>query len=442
MSKLPTSFKFDADRIAARYPSVRNRLRKDPLFTKNAEDFDVSIEQLDARMLKIPKTCAGFYDWLDGADQYRYAGLALLFATYGRSAAPVEFAQSLAIPAERTVLFAGDVTIHGSLSLGAGALIIVLGTLHIDGVLLAPDDYSLVAAHNIVFASGISSGELIALTSIVGGQKVYLTGNDHSCRAKSFKANILVDFERCNAFTRVVAKTRISTWSVANAACALEVAADQDLPSAFTDLLLGKTTATIAAAAPLFDEEALWDAARQSPTALALLLPGPWQSYQLAIALKYAAQWDQPKAVQLLLAHGAAAHAHAALSEATQSVAVLDLLLNACENSAEQTVDGQPLLHLACNVGSEAVIARLLARGFNVNATNHLGVTALHVCAWHGHVAKAKLLLKHGAAKDRQTTAAWHDFVEIGATPIDVANNQLKNQAGAKPWRDVVGLLR
>ena len=106
---------------------------------------------------------------------------------------------------------------------------------------------------------------------------------------------------------------------------------------------------------------------------------------------------------------------------------MLELLLDACGDKSKTPVGGQPLLHLACNIGSEAVIGHLLALGYDVDETSHLGVTTVHICAWHRHVAKAKLLLKHGAAKELQTTAAWHDFAKKGATALDVANNQLKN---------------
>jgi hypothetical protein len=87
------------------------------------------------------------------------------------------------------------------------------------------------------------------------------------------------------------------------------------------------------------------------------------------------------------------------------------------------------------------MIARLLARGSDVNATNHRGVTALLVCVWHRQ-SPSQPTNKHGAAKVRQRTAAWHNFAQAGTTPLDVANNQLHNQSGAKPWRDPASLLR
>lgn len=438
--KLPGAFKFDSKKLADAYGPVRARLAKDALFIKDAKAFDVSLAQLDERMQRVPKTSAEFYDWLDGADQYRFAGLSVLFEAYGRSAAAQTFTTSLDVTAEHTLLFAGDVTIQGHLTLAPGTLVIVLGTLCIEGSLIAPHDYTLVAAHTIEFASGTTSGELIALDRIDGGDRVYLAGNNYSCRAPTFKANVLVDFERGNAFGKVVSKQRITEWSFAQAAAALGVSADDDLQAAFIAVLQGKSVAIPPAAAPV-DQETLWEAARQSAPALAKLLPGAWDASQLAIALQYAAKWSQPDAVKLLLTHGGLPHARAALREATDSVAVMDLLLDACGGNIEILDDEQPLLHVACNIGSEAVIKRLLERGFDINIANHVGATALHVCAWQGHVAKAKLLLKQGAAKDRKLTKAWHDFAAKGATPLDVANNQLKNQSNAKPWRDLVKLL-
>lgn len=438
--QLPRAFTFDAPTLTAAFNKVRPRLAIDPLFIDNASAFDVSLAKFDERMQRVPKTSADFYAWLDGADQYRYAGLSVLFEAYGRSAHARTYNAALTIPAERTVLFAGDVTIAGDLTLHAGAIVIVLGTLRIEGPLLADHDYTLVAAHSLEFASGTTSGELIALDSINGGNKVYLAGNDYSCRAPSFASAVLVDFERSNVFGSVHVQQRISEWSFPQAAAALGVSPDDDLQAAFVAILQGQGSALPLTAAPV-DQEALWDAARQSPPALAQLLPGSWTDRQLAIALEYAATWEQLDGVKLLLAHGALPHAKAALRAAVNSVAVLDLLLDACGGNIELVDDDQPLLTLACNVGSEAVIKRLLERGFNVNIANRLGVTGLHVCAWHGHVAKAKLLLKQGAAKDLKLINAWHDFAAAGATPLDVANNQLKNQSNAKPWRDLTKLL-
>jgi hypothetical protein len=437
--RLPAAFKFNGKKISAAYVPVRARLAKDPLFIKAATKFDVSLAQLDTRMQRIPKSSAKVYQWLDGADQYRYAGLAILFEAYGRSAAPLTYAQPMTVGSDRCVFFAGDVTIHGALTLGASAIVIVLGTLRIHGPLIAPDDYTLVAAERIEFAGGTTSGELIALTTIIGGTKVYLAGNDYSCRAKTFEAEILVDFERNNGFGKVRAKKRINTWSFAKAAKALGVSTDDDLQAALVALLQGNSASTSGNAQ--HNQDVLWEAARQSASALAKLLPGTWDDQQRGIALQHATEWDQPAAVKLLLRHGARAHAQAALHLATNSVAITDLLLDATDGKSECANGDQPLLHVACNIGSTAVITRLIARGFDVNVADQQGVTALHVCAWRGQVANAKLLLKHGAAKDRKTTAAWHDFAAKGATPLDVAHNQLKRQKGAKPWRDLVAVL-
>jgi Ankyrin repeats (3 copies) len=439
--RAPKAFKFDSERVMKAYRVVRRRLAKDPLFMRNARAFEVSLEELDARMQRVPKSSAEFSAWLDGADQYRYAGLAVLFEAFGRSAAERAFPKSLSIGENRTLFFAGDVTIHGELTLASGAMIIVLGTLCVDGSLFADRGYTLVAAQRLKFESGLTSGEVIALDRIEGGAKVYLSDTDHSCRAPTFEAGVLVDFERGNAFGKVVATKRVKKWSFPAAARALELSEEEDLQAAFKALLEGRSVPVGEVKPPSVDPEALWEAARNSPPTLARLLPGKWSGEQVSVALEYAAQWDQPKAVQLLLTHGGRPHAHRALSSGLNSVPVLDLLLDACGRQSEEPIDGRPLLHLAANIGDSAVVARLLERGADVNATDRLGVTALHVCAWHGKVAAAKILLEHGAAKDRKLSAAWHDYAAKGATPLDVAREQAAQQSAAKPWRDLVKLL-
>jgi hypothetical protein len=196
----PAGLAIDAQRVMSAYERVRPTLVRDPLFAGNAADFGVSVEELDRRMGQPPDHLDGgaLWDWLGGADQYRWAGLRVLaeaFASLGR----------------RTI---------------AGALI---GSLW---------DYSMVAAAEVEFRDGVTAGEVLALNSVRCPGTLYLSDNDYSCRAPLYSGGVLVDFERLNAFSRVEVDRRITDWDFAAAAHALGLSADDDLPRAYAAKLL------------------------------------------------------------------------------------------------------------------------------------------------------------------------------------------------------------
>lgn len=76
---------------------------------------------------------------------------------------------------------------------------------------------------------------------------------------------------------------------------------------------------------------------------------------------------------------------------------------------------GPPLLHAAA-VGQEDAVSALLAAGAEVEAVDIAGWTALHHACSSGHVATARLLIKHHASMSSRT----HE----GETPLDVARQE------------------
>lgn len=431
---------FDAAKVAGAYKKVRSALAKDPLFLRGAAKVGVSLGELDERMRRVPKSSADLLAWLDGPDQYRYAGLAVLFATYGRSARAARVAGPLHLAEQQTLVVAGDLHVQGNVVLEDSAALFVLGSLVIDGWLGHVGDFSVVAAQEMAFASGVTTGELIALASIRGGAKLYLAHNDHSCRAPELSAELLVDFERDNAFTKVTAAHRLTAWDFREAARALGVSPDVDLAPAFLASL--ERPPAEPAAAPLDDEDLCAAARTSAPRLAKLLAPGhPWSAPQLAVALVYAAQWQQPACVRLLLDAGARDDQRWALVAAVESPAALELLLAFHQAGPDIVIDERPLLHHA--IGSEAGVAWLVKHGVNLDAAVG-GATALHLCAQRGYVKQAKLLVGAGARTDVATTAP-SDSAKVGDTPLDIANAQVVRQRRAgyppRPWELLVSLL-
>lgn len=435
-SAKPTAL--DAGRLTAAYARVRPRLATDPTFAPERVRA-AELRRFDTRMKKPPADIEHLAGWLDGSDRVRYAGLAVLFEAFGRSAKPRALKGDLHVGRDETSLLRGDLHVKGNLTLDDGAMLFVLGSLRVDGYLAHVGDFSVVAAHDLSFASGVTTGELIALAGIDAGDKLYLAHNDHSCRARAVRVGLLVDFERESAFGKVTAEKRLTKWSFASAARALGVAGDGELAEEVA-ASLARGGEPVASERPLTDED-LWDAARTDEANLATFVAArTWPAKTLEIALAYAAEWGNLGAVRTLLARGARA-SDEVLAASAASAETLGALLDASGKSPDVMVGGQPLLHLVVNVGGEKGVRALLDRGATVDATNRAGATALHVCAHHGYVKIAKILLARGARKDLTTEAAWHDFAPRGATPRDVAERQLDFQSGGKPWRDLVKLL-
>jgi uncharacterized protein len=91
-------------------------------------------------------------------------------------------------------------------------------------------------------------------------------------------------------------------------------------------------------------------------------------------ALHLAAHFGRFDVVDTLLARGADVHAW-----------------------SENDMANQALHAAAAGRAAEPIVARLLARGANVNATQRGGFTALHEAAFKNDRALANLLLAHGA---------------------------------------------
>ncbi|MFE2937181.1 hypothetical protein [Streptomyces sp. NPDC059278] len=231
----------DAWRIRAAYERVRPALITDPLFAENAADFDVSVEELDLRMSRPPGCLDSgtLWDWLGGADQYRWAGLWVLAEAFAGPTS-LRLAGRVTVPEGGIRIATGDVVVEGDLVLEEQAAVLVLGRLTLTGALVGSVwDYSLVCASEVRCRDGVTSGEILALNAVRCTGALYLSGSDHSCRAPLFDGGVLVDFERSNAFGRVDAYERITEWDFHAAARALGLSADDELPEAYAGRLLG-----------------------------------------------------------------------------------------------------------------------------------------------------------------------------------------------------------
>lgn len=439
MAKLHELVSLSPPAVKAAYPRVRAALARDPLFMKDRERFEVSLGELDARLKRAPSKTADLLEWLDGPDQYRYAGLKVLHAAFGGAPAQV-IAADHTFASGRTTVIAGDLQIRGNVSVEDGAALFVLGNLTIDGCLIGGTDFSVVAAASMRFSSGCTGGELIALSTIRGGERVYLHGNDHSCRARALHAGTLIDFERGNVFTRVTVRHRVSRSSFPAAARALGLpGGTDDLVGAFEDALRGIPGPPT----ELAHQIDLDELARTSPKELAGALGDRiWSAAALSTALGFAAKWDQPRCVKLLLDHGARDPNGNALVAALGAPATLKLLLDV-EGSPgpDAVVNGSPLLHLAVTQSDEAGIRLLVQRKVDMNARGSCGQNALHACAHHGKVALAKILLAAGCDQSVKLERPWHDFGHTGETALDIATRQAKVQSHSA-WPALVKLLR
>ncbi|MFF9316404.1 hypothetical protein ACF1BP_11455 [Streptomyces sp. NPDC014735] len=233
--------RLDAGRIAEAYARVRPDLVRDPLLIADAAAYDVGVDALDKRMSAPPQdlTADTFWGWLNGADQYRWAGLRVLAEAYATSG--TEHRTGRVVVPEGTMRIArGDVRVDGDLVLEDQAMVLVLGTLTVTGALVALPDYTMVAAAEAVCRDGVSAGEVLALGAVRCPGTLYLAHGDHSCRAPLCAGGTLVDFERDNAFGAVDVAERITDWDFAAAARALGLPEDvDDLRDAYAARLLG-----------------------------------------------------------------------------------------------------------------------------------------------------------------------------------------------------------
>jgi hypothetical protein len=227
--------------IQAAYARVRDAIIAEPLFSEDASNYGVSIDALDAMVKNTPTSIQGekLYTWLDGADQFRWAGLRILHEAMRKDTVTrLEGRQILAQGC--TALVTGDLVIDGDLLLEAQAMLMVLGRLEVMGVLVGDTaDYSMIAAHDIECAAGYSNGEVLAIESVRCPGAFYFSGNDYSARAREWVGGTLVDFERGNFFTHVNVQKRLREWKFDVAHAELGVAPDEELADGFVAKLLG-----------------------------------------------------------------------------------------------------------------------------------------------------------------------------------------------------------
>lgn len=95
-----------------------------------------------------------------------------------------------------------------------------------------------------------------------------------------------------------------------------------------------------------------------------------------------------------------------------RDIVTLEQLLESRSGSALDESEGEGVtpLHLAAATDQADMATLLLARGANVNATNHNGFTALHWAASRDHVTTARVLLEAGATLDARARS--------GITPL------------------------
>jgi len=73
-------------------------------------------------------------------------------------------------------------------------------------------------------------------------------------------------------------------------------------------------------------------------------------------------------------------------------------LLDAGANIEATNILGWTALHIAASKGHEICVEMLLSHGANIETTNDYGNTALHFAAFNGHIACVEMLLSHGAS--------------------------------------------
>jgi len=80
-------------------------------------------------------------------------------------------------------------------------------------------------------------------------------------------------------------------------------------------------------------------------------------------------------------------------------------LLDAGANIEATNILGWTALHIAASKGHEICVEMLLSHGASIEATNNNGDTALHLAAFKGHEICVELLLSYGANVDAITNA-------------------------------------
>lgn len=223
----------DAAALGAAFERARDALSADALLADDPR-VGFSAAELERRLVGAASVEALWSRLASGPDQYRYAGLRVLQEAFSGRGASTTIAGPLRLEPSFTWVV-GDLRVGGDLIVPDDASLVVLGRLCVEGQLVAGFWSSAVAAQRIELVSGISGGEVLATEAIVAADRLYLCNNEHSCRSPLVEARVLVDFERSNAFGRVVATQHVTRWDFAAAAAALGLPPDHegDLMSAF-----------------------------------------------------------------------------------------------------------------------------------------------------------------------------------------------------------------
>lgn len=142
---------------------------------------------------------------------YRWAVLRVLVEAYP-SADRHELAGPVLVQGNAVHVVAGDVQVDRDLVLEEGAVLFVLGGLSVSGALVCRP----------VLLRGRREGDRVCRWCHrrrgLGAGRHPVSGhllfghNDYSARAASYDGDVLVDFERYNAFGRLAVRERVTDW--------------------------------------------------------------------------------------------------------------------------------------------------------------------------------------------------------------------------------------
>lgn len=134
-------------------------------------------------------------------------------------------------------------------------------------------------------------------------------------------------------------------------------------------------------------------------------------------------------------------------SSSNRSDSLIDLLLK--HNAATHILDqhGRSVLSIACSLGAESVVGKLMQRGLDEMHRDNAGWTPLHEAAHNGHLRVAEMLLDYGGgselldAGDNDGRTSLHVACQRGH--IDIvrllvhkgANLEAKSHEGITPLR-------
>lgn len=86
-------------------------------------------------------------------------------------------------------------------------------------------------------------------------------------------------------------------------------------------------------------------------------------------------------------------------------------------------------MHIACEIGDEAMTTLLIENGIDLDISNKQGLTALHVAARHGHINLVRLLCLAGCDVDKTNRGIRADVTAIKYGHPDIASllDKLRN---------------